>query len=90
MTTERPLRRPKRAHAAAGGRILAAGLSASAALALVGAMAGPTPATPTGAPAAPTVVVVRRTSGSPASATAEPAPAVTPTAAPPVTTSQAS
>ncbi len=88
MTTERPLRRPKRAHAAAGGRILAAGLSASAALALVGAMAGPTPATPTGAPAAPTVV--RRTSGSPASATAEPAPAVTPTAAPPVTTSQAS
>lgn len=85
-------RRPRRAHAAAGGRILAAGLSAGAALALVAAMAGlppsATPANPSDAPAP--VVVVRRSSWSAVSASGGPAPAVAPTRAPPVTTSEAS
>jgi hypothetical protein len=86
-----PARRPKRGHAAAGGRILAAGLSAGAALALVGGMAGHTPASRATSTDAPAVVVVRRpTSGSPASTSAGPVPAVTPTVVPPVTTSQAS
>lgn len=84
-------RRPRRAHAAAGGRILAAGVSAGAALALVAAMAGlPPSATPANPTDAPAPVVVRRSSGSAVSASGGPAPAVAPTKAPPVTTSEAS
>ncbi|HET6775440.1 MAG TPA: hypothetical protein VFH36_19150 [Acidimicrobiales bacterium] len=86
-------RRPRRTHAAAGSRILAAGASVGAALVMVAAMAGPTqpatPASPSDAPAAP-VVVVRRP-GEPADpTTGRAAPAVGRTDAPPVTTSQAS
>ena len=80
-------RRPRRPHAALGGRIVAAGLSASAALGLVAVMASPpraaAPATGTEA----TVVVVWRTSGP---STGAPAPTVNRTDAAPVTTSQAS
>ena len=93
--------RPRRRHAAAGARILAAGLSASAALGLMGAMAGglssdgatdqsPTPAVPA---AEPVVTVIRRSANgadlarTPAIA---PAPAVQPTNAAPVTSSQGS
>ncbi len=80
-------KRPRRRHAAAGGRIVAAGLSAGAALGLVAAMSGlPRAADPATASDQP-VVVVRRTSGQ---ATGTAAPAVAPTDAPPVTTSQAS
>jgi hypothetical protein len=87
-----PVRRTKRAHAAAGGRILTAGLSAAGALALVGVMAGHAqPASQVTSTDAPVVVVVRRpTSGSPASTDAGAVPAVTATVAPPVSTSQAS
>ena len=80
-------RRQRRPHAALGGRIVAAGLSASAALGLVAVMASPprTAAPATGSEA--TVVVVRRTSGQ---STGAPAPTVSRTDAAPVTTSQAS
>jgi hypothetical protein len=85
-------RRTKRRHAAARGRVLAAGLSAGAALGLAGAMTvsdWATQANP--ADPAQVVVVVRRPAGDAAvSRSAQPTPAVTPTDAPPVTTSQAS
>lgn len=85
-------RRRRRGHAAAGGRVLAAGLSAGAAVVLVGAMAGSGSATHADpADPAPVVVVVRRAGGDSAVArSVERAPAVTPTDAPVVTTSQAS
>jgi acetyl esterase/lipase len=84
----RQSRRLRRAHAAAGGRILAAGASAGATLALLAAMAQPTPsAAPTAPPDAPVAVVVRRSSGQ---ATGEQAPDVARTDAPPVTSSTAS
>jgi hypothetical protein len=85
-------RRTKRRHAAARGRVLAAGLSAGAAFVLVCAMAGSGSATQANpADPAPVVVVVRRSAGDAATArSAERTPAVTPTNAPPVTTSQAS
>jgi hypothetical protein len=92
--TAGPGRRARR-HAATGGRILAGSLSAAAALGLMGAMADVTSqnsdptAPPAGAPAQPTVIVVRR----PAAVTDAVVPAVqrvAPAAAPPVTTSHAS
>jgi hypothetical protein len=61
--------------------MVVAGASAGALLVMVAAMAGPEPATPTGAVAQP-VVVVRRSGGSP--------PAVARTDAAPVTTTAAS
>ena len=93
--------RPRRRHAAAGARILAAGLSASAALGLMGAMAGglssdsatdqpPTSAAPV---AEPVVIVIRRSAnGTDLARTPEvaPAPAVQPTNATPITSSQGS
>ena len=84
MTTERRTRRP---HAASGGRLVVAGLSTGAAVALVATMAaapGTTPVTP----AAPTVVV--GSSPVPDPPSVRRAPPVRTTPAPPVTSSQAS
>jgi hypothetical protein len=85
----------RRRRAATGGRILAGGLSAAAALGLMGAMAhatSPSTATPTtveNTPAAPTVIVIRRP-GEATPVAAPVAPPVTPTVAAPVTTSRGS
>jgi hypothetical protein len=91
-----PGRRRRRRHAAIGARIMAAGLSASITLGLVGALAraGRTDSTGGTAVTPESTVVVRRTpaptaSGAPAP-TAPSVPSVTATTAPPVTSSQAS
>jgi hypothetical protein len=91
-----PGRRRRRRHAAIGARIMAAGLSASITLGLVGALARASKTDSTGGTAitpAP-AVVVRRTpaptaSGAPVP-TAPSVPPVTATNAPPVTSSHAS
>jgi hypothetical protein len=70
-----------------GGRIVAAGISATVALGLVAAMAGTPQAAAPATGTDPPVVVVRRINGQ---TTGTAAPAVAPTDAPPVTTSQAS
>jgi hypothetical protein len=85
----------RRRHAAAGSRILAGGLSAAAALGLMGAMAhatgaatGTSTTATAGVPAAPTVIVIHRPAGANSGAVA--APQITPTTAPPVATSKGS
>lgn len=99
MTTDRPPgpgtraqgRRSRRGHAAARGRLVAAGVSAGATLALVAAMAGSPPsAAPADAPAGPVVVAERGLGAPSAPATNGRAPAVSRTDAPPVTSSRAS
>ncbi len=88
--------RTRRRHAATGGRMIAGSLSAAAALGLMGAMAqatspstdAPTTTAATDA-AAPTVTVIRRSTGA-TEVAAPAAPRVTPTVAAPVTTSRGS
>lgn len=93
--TARP-RKSRRRHAATGGRVLAVGLSASAALLLTAALAqaGRPAAGPTTAPSAPAPIVVRvvLTNGSGTSTAAPAAPVVTaaPVAAKATATSRAS
>jgi hypothetical protein len=68
----------KRAHPASGGRIVAAGLSASAALALLGTIAAGAPtttATASPTPDAPRYVYVTTPNGAPATVAAMPTPA---------------
>lgn len=97
-----PSRAPsrRRGHAATGARILTGGLSAGVALALMGVMAestfdsgAPAAPAPPDVAAAPVVIVVRHGSGpalgSQVTAVAA-APAVAPTAAPPVALSRGS
>jgi hypothetical protein len=92
MTTEPHAGRPRRRrHAAAGGRILVAGMSAGAAILLVGVMGAPRSGQPGGQPDPPAAVAVRQPVGDGAGVRSVPtAPLVTPSDAPPVTTSQAS
>lgn len=93
--TAAPRPRTRRRHAATGGRILAGSLSAAAALGLMGAMAHATspstdpPTATIGDPAAPSVIVIRRSAGA-TEVAAPAAPRVTPTVAAPVTTSRGS
>lgn len=94
--------RRRRGHAATGARILAGGVSAGVALALMGVMAegafdsdAPAAPAPPDVAAAPILIVVRRGPGPrPATrtgvATVAAAPAVAPTAAPPVALSRGS
>ena len=77
-------------------RLVAGSLSAAATLGLMGAMAGPAdiaaPADPVSrsVPTPPTIVVIRRTSGTPAPASMAVAPVVVGSVATPVASSQAS
>jgi len=94
-TTDRPAgARTRRRHAATGGRILAASLSASAALGLMAVMGGASSSATGGAPtpvrpSPEGIVVVIRSSPGPVRSVAA-APTVTASTATPVTTSQAS
>jgi hypothetical protein len=85
-----PGRAGRRRHAAAAGRVVAAGLSAGTAVLLVGILGGAGSARPSGAVERPPAVVVHGYAGNRGISSGQPAPAVTPSDAPPLTTSQAS
>jgi hypothetical protein len=88
--TRAPGRAGRRRHAAAAGRVLAAGLSAGTAVVLVGILGGAGSAPQSGGVERPPAVVVHRDAGDRGIGSGQPAPAVTPSDAPPLTTSQAS
>lgn len=85
-----PGRAGRRRHAAAAGRVLAAGLSAGTAVVLVGILGGAGSAPQSGGVERPPAVVVHRDAGDRGISSGQPPPAVTPSDAPPLTTSQAS
>jgi hypothetical protein len=85
-----PGRAGRRRHAAAAGRVLAAGLSAGTAVVLVGILGGAGSTRQSGGVERPPAVVVQGDAGDRGISSGQPAPAVTPSDAPPLTTSQAS
>jgi hypothetical protein len=85
-----PGRTGRRRHAAAAGRVLAAGLSAGTAILLVGTLGGTGSANPNGAADRPPVAILLPQGDDGAVSSGQDAPMVTRTEAPPITTSQAS
>lgn len=85
-----PGRAGRRRHAAAAGRVLAAGLSAGTAVVLVGILSGAGSARQSGGVEQQPAVVIQGDAGGRGISSGQPAPAVTPSDAPPLTTSQAS
>jgi hypothetical protein len=85
-----PGRAGRRRHAAAAGRVVAAGLSAGTAVVLVGILGGAGSARQSGGVEQPPAVVVHGDSGDRGISSGQPAPVATPSDAPPLTTSQAS